>query len=120
EHCDFVRQPHVAGEEGGIRPDMVVHLPEKRSIVVDAKTPLDGYLNAVEATQDNERKKALAAHARNVRSRVRELSDRNYWAQFERSPEFVVLFIPGEQFLAAALDVDPKLQEDALAARIVL
>lgn len=120
EHCDFVEQPHVATEDGSIRPDMVVHLPDNRSIVVDAKTPLDAYLNAVEATEEDARSTALAAHARNVRTRVRELAEKNYWAQFERSPEFVVLFIPGEQFLSAALDVDPKLQEDALAARIVV
>lgn len=119
-HCDFVEQPHVATDDGSIRPDMVVHLPDHRSIVVDAKTPLDAYLNAVSSSTDNERRKALAAHARNVRTRVRELSERKYWAQFDRSPEFVVLFIPGEQFLSAALDVDPKLQEDALAARIVV
>lgn len=120
EHCDFAEQPHLATDDGVQRPDMVVHLPENRSIVVDAKTPLDAYLNAVEAGSDEARREALAVHARNVRNRVRELTDKHYWAQFDRSPEFAVLFIPGEQFLSAALDVDPALQEDALASRIVV
>ncbi len=118
-HCDFVEQPRVAGDEGNRRPDMVVHLPEGRQIVVDAKTPLDAYLNAMEL-QGGEQRAAFAAHARNLRTRIRELADKQYWSQFPDTPEFVVMFIPGEQFLSAALDVDRSLQESALAQRVVL
>jgi len=117
EYCDFVEQEQ-SGE--GKRPDMVVRMPDKRELVVDAKTPLDAYLSAIEAQDDNRRDHFLAQHARNVRERVKELSKKAYWDQFERSPDYVVLFIPGEQFLTAALEQDGKLLEDALANRVVL
>ncbi len=120
EHCDFEEQPSVAGEDGRLRPDLVVHLPEARRIVVDAKTPLDAYLEAVEAEDEGARRAALARHARKVRERVQELASKRYWARFDGSLDFVVLFIPGDQFLAAALEQDPALLEDALADRVML
>ena len=120
EHCDFDQQRSVDSDEGKQRPDMVVRMPGGREIIVDAKAPMDGYLGAVEAVEDSERVKEIRRHARNVRDRVRELSGKRYWKQFPKSPDFVVLFIPGDQFLSAALEVDPRLLEDAMADRIVL
>ena len=120
EHCDFVEQQHTRTEEGAIRPDMIVRMPDGREIVVDAKTSLDAYLSAVEATDDSERTAQLQRHARKMRERVRELSAKSYWQQFPRSPDFVVLFVPGDQFLSAALEIDPALLEDALAEKVVL
>jgi DNA recombination protein RmuC len=120
EHCDFTEQTTVAGESGQQRPDMVIRMPDRRDIVVDAKTPLDAYLSAVEATEDALRGKHLERHARNVRMRIKELSGKAYWKQFRHSPEFVVLFIPGDQFLSAALEIDTALLEDALAHHVIL
>ncbi len=119
-HCDFVEQPHTRTDEGAIRPDMVVNLPENRQLVIDVKTPLDAYLKALEARNDSERKAALAHHARNVQQRVRELGSKAYWQQFEQSPEFVVLYIPGDQFLSAALEQQPQLLEQALQQQVIL
>lgn len=120
EHCDFSEQVHVDGEDGTLRPDMVIQLPDEREIVVDVKTPLDAYLTAQEAATEEERNKALAAHARNVRLRVRQLSDKAYWQQFRSSPDFVLLFIPGEQFVSAAMDLDRNLFEDALKRKVII
>lgn len=120
EHCDFVEQPHTPTENGAIRPDMVVKLPEGRQLIIDVKTPLDAYLKALEARNDNERKAALAHHARNVQQRVKELGSKHYWQQFEQSPEFVVLYIPGDQFLSAALEQQPQLLEQALQQQVIL
>ncbi|GMQ90414.1 MAG: DNA recombination protein RmuC [Gammaproteobacteria bacterium] len=120
EHCDFFEQQQVVGDEGRLRPDMIVRMPDKREIVVDAKTPLDAYLSAVEAPDDETRKKYLEQHARNVRTRIRELAAKAYWSQFRRAPDFVILFIPGEQFLGAALDIDHDMLEDALRQRVIL
>lgn len=119
-HCDFFEQTHTNTENGSIRPDMIVRLPEKREIIVDAKTPLDAYLSAIQAKDDKDRQRELKRHAQVIRSRVRELSRKNYWAEYSNSPEFVVLFIPGEQFLAAALEVDPDLLEDSMSQNIIL
>jgi DNA recombination protein RmuC len=120
EHCDFDRQQSVECDAGKQRPDLVVRMPGGREIIVDAKAPMDGYLGAVEASEEAERVQEIRRHARNVRDRVRELSDKRYWKQFPRSPDFVVLFVPGDQFLSAALEADPELLEDAMADRIVL
>ncbi len=120
EHCDFQEQASVQTDNGQQRPDMIVRMPDKREIIVDAKTPLDAYLSAVEAVNDEERKTRLEQHARNVRARIRELSSKSYWQQFRHSPDFVVLFIPGDQFLSAALDVDHTLIEDALSQNVIL
>ena len=121
EHCDFTEQLHLVGEEGGsLRPDLVVHMPEARDLVIDAKTPLDAYLAALEAPTEEERQQALRKHAQQVETRVRELASKSYWSQFERSPEFAVLFLPGDQFLSAALAERPELLENALAQSIII
>jgi len=119
-HCDFEEQVHVAGEDGGLRPDMVIHLPEGRDVVVDVKTPLDAYLLAVEAASDEARVAALRRHAQHVSERVRLLSSKNYAAQFEHAPQFVVLFLPGDQFLSAALDQQPDLLDRAMSSGVIL
>jgi DNA recombination protein RmuC len=120
EHCDFVEQVHVAGEDGALRPDMIVNMPDGRQLVVDVKTPLDAYLSAVEATTDEARDAAIKRHAQAVVERVRALSSKAYWSQFERSPDFVVLFIPGDQFLSAALGEIPTLLEDAIRQHVII
>ncbi len=120
EHCDFDQQQSIDTDEGKQRPDMVVRMPGSREIIVDAKAPMDGYLAAVEAQDDSTRLLELQRHARNVRDRVRELSGKSYWQQFPQSPDFVVLFIPGDQFLSSALEVDAKLLEDAMTDKVVL
>jgi len=120
EHCDFVEQVHTVGEDQVIRPDMIVRMPDQRELVVDVKTPLDAYLEAVEANDDSQRKLGLERHAKNVRTHIRMLSSKTYWDQFDESPEFVILFIPGDQFLSAALNEEPDLIEYALSRQIIL
>jgi DNA recombination protein RmuC len=120
EHCDFVTQSHQATENGAIRPDMVIRLPDARDLVIDVKTPLDAYLEATEAATEADRRTALERHATIVAGRIRELASKAYWSQFERSPEFVILFIPGDQFLSAALAERPALLDDALRQNIIL
>lgn len=120
EHCDFTEQLHVRGEEGNLRPDMVVHMPDNRDLVVDVKTPLDAYLEAIEASTDEARDAALKRHAQAIGERVRQLGAKNYWSQFERSPDFVILFIPGDQFLTAALAETPSLLEDAIRQDVII
>lgn len=119
-HCDFMEQESITVDDGRLRPDMIVQLPGGRQIIVDAKTVLAGYLDAHEATSDDRRLDGLRRHAIQVRSRIDELSLKAYWNQFDQTPEFVVLFLPGEQFLGAALDQDPKLIEDGFAQGVVL
>ena len=120
EYCDFYEQQNVETEEGRLRPDMIVKMPGQREIVVDVKTPLDAYLSAIEATDDETRKTHLARHAKNVRQRVNELSQKSYWSQFKNAPNFVVLFIPGDQFLSTALEYDKDLLENALSQQVIL
>ena len=120
EHCDFVEQQSITAEDGRFRPDMVVQLPGGRRIIVDAKTVLAAYLDAHDARDDAQRAEALRRHAEQVRKRMDELSLKAYWSQFDRAPEFVVLFLPGEQFLGAALDQDPRLIEEGFARGVVL
>jgi len=120
EHCDFQEQVHTTSNEKTIRPDMVVRMPDHRELVVDVKTPLDAYLEAVEAKDDAQRKLGLERHSRNVRDHIRKLASKSYWEQFSKSPEFVILFIPGDQFLSAALNEDPDLIEYALSQQIIL
>jgi DNA recombination protein RmuC len=120
EHCDFQEQVHTASEGQVIRPDMIVRMPDRRELVVDVKTPLDAYLEAVEAENDEQRRLGLERHAKNVRAHIRMLASKSYWDQFAESPEFVILFIPGDQFLSAALNVDPDLIEYALSEQIIL
>jgi DNA recombination protein RmuC len=120
EHCDFTEQLHLIGEEGALRPDMVIHMPEGRTLVVDVKTPLDAYLEAIEATTDEARGVSLKRHAQQVETRVRQLGAKNYWQQFEDSPEFAVLFLPGDQFLSSALVERPDMLDTALKAGVIL
>ncbi|MCH8303366.1 MAG: DNA recombination protein RmuC [Proteobacteria bacterium] len=120
EHCDFQEQVHTSSDDKIIRPDMIVRMPDNRELVVDVKTPLDAYLEAIEASDDAQRKLGLERHARNVREHIRKLAAKTYWEQFSKSPEFVILFIPGDQFLSAALGEDPDLIEYALSEQIIL
>jgi DNA recombination protein RmuC len=120
EHCDFKEQVHVRVEDGNLRPDMIVHMPDSRDLVVDVKTPLDAYLEAVDAATDEQRAVAMRRHANAIAERVRQLGAKNYWSQFERSPDFVILFIPGDQFLAAALAEQPNLLEDAIRQDVII
>ena len=120
EHCDFDEQVTAATEEGRLRPDMVVHLPGCRSVVVDAKVPLQAFLDAIEATDEDTRRAHLQAHARQLRAHVDALAKKGYWQQFESSPEFVVAFVPGDPLLAAALEHDPSLLEHAMANQVVM
>ena len=119
-HCDFIEQDSVDSMEGLLRPDMVVYLPAGRQIVVDAKTVLAAYLDAYEAQDDQQRVAHLRRHANQVRTRMDALSLKAYWTQFGQTPEFVVLFLPGEQCLGAALEQDPTLIEDGFAQGVVL
>jgi DNA recombination protein RmuC len=119
-HCDFTEQLHVVGDEGALRPDLVVHMPDARDLVVDVKTPLDAFLEALEATTEEGRLFQLKRHAQHVETRVRQLASKNYWAQFERSPEFAILFLPGDQFLAAALAERTDLLETALKQNVII
>ena len=109
EHCDFLEQAHVATEDGALRPDVVVKLPGNKSLVIDAKTPMDAYLRALEAPTEPERRALLADHARNIREHMKLLGAKSYWKQFQPAPEFVVLFVPGESFFSAALEFEPDL-----------
>lgn len=120
KHCDFVEQETVATEGGRLRPDMIVRLPARREIVVDSKVALNAYLEALEAPAPEEREAALVRHAQQVRSHARQLASKEYWTQFKETPEFVVMFIPGEAFFAAAAERDPTLMEDALAKGVLI
>jgi DNA recombination protein RmuC len=120
EHCDFTEQPSVGDAAGMLRPDLVIRMPEGRHLVVDAKTPLEGYLDAIDAQTEGERALALARHAAQVEARVRELASKTYWTQFAHTPEFVVLFLPGDQFLSTALAQRPELLEHALRTGVIV
>jgi len=121
EHCDFSEQTSMENDNGGrLRPDMTIHLPGERVIVVDAKTPLSAYLEALEAETEEDRKQSLVNHARQLRQRVEELASKRYAQQFDRSPDFVVLFVPGDHFLSAALREEPQLLDRAAASRVII
>lgn len=120
EHCDFTQEVSVTTEQGRLRPDMIVHLPGDREVVVDAKATFDAYQEAVSAQSEDQRKKALGRHASQIRSHMANLASKDYWKQFQKAPEFVVMFIPGESFFAAAVDEDRRLLEDAMERRVVL
>ena len=120
DHCDFYEQENLTTEEGRLRPDMIVRLPGGKNVVVDAKAPLFAYLEAVEAGDDDRRKKKLAEHARQIRDHVGKLAKKSYWDQFQPTPEFVILFLPGEAFYSAALEQDPTLIEVGVEQRVIL
>jgi len=120
EHCDFVEQASVDTADGRLRPDLVVQLSDDRRIVVDSKVSFNGYLEAMEARDDAMRTRRLAAHARHLRTHIDDLGGKRYWEQFEPTPEFVVMFVPAEVFLNAALEQDPTLLEHAFDRNVVI
>lgn len=120
QYCDFVEQETRAGDQGRIRPDMIVRLPGGRTLAVDAKVPLSAYLEAVAATDDNARRAALQRHSQQVLAHVNRLAGKEYWSQLQPAPEMVVLFLPGDQFFSAALEFNPTLIEDALDRKVLL
>jgi DNA recombination protein RmuC len=120
EHCDFETQAHVATEDGRLRPDLIVQLPGGKKVVVDAKMAGQAYLESLSCTDDESRLVKLREHARQVRDHVTKLSAKSYWAQFDQTPEFVILFIPGETFLSAALEQDPALIEDGVNQQVII
>ncbi len=120
DHCDFYEQTSVEAAGGRLRPDLTVKLPGGKTIVVDAKTPLDGYLDGIQGAEETVRQDGLARHARHVREHMRQLGAKAYWDQFEDTPEFVVLFLPGENFFSAALEQDPTLIEAGIDHRVIL
>ncbi|HEY2654829.1 MAG TPA: DNA recombination protein RmuC [Solirubrobacteraceae bacterium] len=120
-HCDFIEQASFSdGDDGSLRPDMVVKLPGDKQVVVDAKAPLQGILDAYEAPDEETRAAHLRDHARLLRKHVKQLSDKSYWSSLESTPDFVVLFLPGEHLYGAALEADPELIEQAMARRVLI
>ncbi len=120
KYCDFTEQESVDTEEGRLRPDMIVKLPAGREVVVDSKVSMAGFMEALEAKTEIEREAALTRHVAQINTHVRQLSAKDYWEQFPHAPEFVVLFIPNDSFLAAAAERDPNLIENALNQQIVI
>jgi len=120
DHCDFFEQESTDTEEGRLRPDLIVKLPGGKNIVVDAKAPLAAYLEALETEDEAARKRHFVDHARHVRDHLTKLGRKAYWEQFQPSPDFVVLFLPGETFYSAALEADPGLIEAGVESRVIL
>ena len=120
EHVDFLEEHTVQGEDGRLRPDVIVRLPGGKSVIVDAKTPLEAYLSAVDTTDDGDRERHMADHARHVREHARSLGSKEYWKALPETPDFVVMFLPGEAFYAAAIDSDPGLFEQALQQKVLI
>lgn len=118
-YCDFFEEVSVTVEGGRLRPDMIVRLPNGRTIVVDAKAPVDAYLNALSAGDGEERKKAFAGYIGQVRNHMNSLGAKSYWDQFDSAPEMVVMYLPGEAFFSAALENDPKLIEDGTRKKVI-
>jgi DNA recombination protein RmuC len=120
EHCDFDEQVSSDGDSGRMRPDMVVHLPGNKNVVVDAKVPMQAFLDANDADDESGRRSHLASHGRQMKAHVDALSKKEYWKRVEPSPEFVVAFIPGDPLLTAALEHEPGLMEYAVANHVLL
>jgi DNA recombination protein RmuC len=120
KHCDFTEQHSYAGEESTLRPDMVVNLPGGKCVVVDAKSPLQGVLDAYQARDEAEREAHLKDHARLLRKHVKALADKAYWSRLDTTPDMVVMFLPGESLFSAALEADPALLQDAMALRVLI
>jgi DNA recombination protein RmuC len=120
DRCDFYEQPTVSSEERLMRPDMVVHIPGEREIIVDSKVALDAYLDAIEAPSEELKQQHLARHAAQVRRHMEQLGSKAYWDHLPKAPEFVVLFLPGDPFLGAAVERDPTLIENGMAQRVVI
>ena len=119
-YCDFTEQSSIEMEEGRLRPDMIVHLPNQRTIVVDSKVPLQAYIDAISASDEQERLAHMRKHASQVAEHMRKLSKKAYWDQFEKTPDFVVMFIPGESFFSAALETNKNLIEEGVRNRVFL
>ena len=119
-YCDFCEQVSVSTEDGRLRPDMIVKLPSERQIVVDSKAPLDAFLDAIHAPDEEKRKSAMERHANQVRGHMENLASKAYWDQFPKAPEFVVMFIAGESFFGAAVEMDNGLVEAAAAKRVII
>lgn len=120
EHCDFEEQVEISDNERTIRPDMIIYLPGDHQIIVDAKAPLDAYLEALETNDEKMKKNLLKEHARQIRNHVSALANKKYWAQFEKSPEFVIMFLPGEVFFSVATEYDVNLIEFAMQQRVII
>ncbi len=120
DHCDFTTQATVMTLDGNLRPDLVVRLPGQKNIVIDAKAPLEAYLEAIETTDEVMRTQHLQRHARQIRAHMAALAKKAYWEQFKPTPEFVVLFLPGETFFSAALEHDPALIEAGIGQQVIL
>jgi DNA recombination protein RmuC len=120
DHCDFAMQSEIATEDGRLRPDMVVRLPNGKQVVVDAKAPLEAYLEALDLADEDLRRAKYAAHAGQIRGHLVKLSEKSYWSQLDGAPEFVVLFLPGEVFFSAALEQDPRLIEFGVEHNVIV
>src|SRR5204863_2538658 len=119
-HCDFIEQSSFASEDSTLRPDLIINMPGGKHVVVDAKAPLQGVLDAYEARDEEEREQHLQAHARLLRRHVKSLADKAYWERLDSAPDVVVMFLPGEYLLGSALDTDRDLLQDAMAQRVLI
>jgi DNA recombination protein RmuC len=120
QYCDFDEQTTVATEDGRIRPDVIIRLPGKRTIVIDAKVPFDAFYESISTKDEDVRSARLKDHARLVRTHIGSLSKKSYWESVQPTPEFVLLFLPGETFYSAALEIDPKLIEDGVGKGVII